>query len=108
MSYLNTVRKTKEWLKQNPRQTDDRGTTTAQDAPAGRIIAVLIDSPIVGLLWFAFDDAFKSGDDVPIFFVSELPFLRTMSDDELRLRYSEKRALRGGWIRDRIEGSTKH
>jgi hypothetical protein len=79
------------------------------DVTEGRIIAVLIDSPIVGgLVWFAFHDTFKSSDDTPVFFASELPFLRTMSPDELRRRYAEKRALGGGWIRDRIEEPSKH
>ena len=80
---------------------------TKADFEKGRITAVLIDSPIVGPLWFAFADEFKPGDGIPVFFASELPFLRKMSQQELRRRYEEKLALGGGWIRDRIE-STKH
>lgn len=72
------------------------------------ITAVLIDSPIVGPVWFTFDDEWKSGDDIPVFFASELPFLRKMTGAELRRRYEEKLAFGGGWIRDRIEGPTKH
>ena len=78
------------------------------DPTQGRINAVLIDSPIVGPLWFALDDDFKSNDDIPVFFVSELPYLQKMTGTELRRRYEEKLALGGGWIRDRIEGPTKH
>lgn len=74
----------------------------------GDVQAILIDSPIVGLVWFAFADDFRSGDDIPVFFASELPFLRRMSEAELRRRYAEKVALGGGWIRDRIEEPTKH
>jgi hypothetical protein len=69
-----------------------------------RTVAVLIDSSVLGTsIWFAFDDDFKSGDDLPVFFASELPFLREMTTEELRRRYAEKKALSGGWIRDRIE-----
>ena len=76
------------------------------DLVDGDIKAVLIDSPIVGPVWFALNDNWKSGDEIPVFFASELPFLRGM--DELRRRYEEKRALGGGWIRDRIEVPTRH
>ena len=72
------------------------------DIDAGKIIAVLMDSDF-GPLWFAFNDDFQPGDDTPVFFASELPFLRKMTPEELRRRYADKRALRGGWIRDRIE-----
>jgi hypothetical protein len=78
------------------------------DPTEGRIIAVLIDSPIVGPVWFALDDDFKSGDAIPVFCASELPFLRKMSEAELRKQYEQKRALGGGWTRDRKGESTKH
>jgi RNA polymerase-binding transcription factor DksA len=85
----------------NPAEVQpDKARQSLED---GEIIAVLIDSAIVGPVWFAFDDGLKSGDDVPVFFASELPHLRNMSEVELRRRYEEKRALGGGWIRDRIE-----
>jgi hypothetical protein len=72
------------------------------DIDAGKISAVLIDCDF-GPFWFAFADDFKPGDDIPTFFASELPHLRQMTPDELRRRYAEKRALGGGWIRNRIE-----
>lgn len=78
------------------------------DAIDGDVVAVLIDSPIVGPVWFAFADDFKSGDDVPVFFASELPFLRRMGVEELRRRYTQKRIFGGGWVRDRIDEPTKH
>jgi hypothetical protein len=109
MSYLDTARKAKEALKRQAR-SEDRGTLTtpSPDATEGQIIAVLIDSAILGApIWFALDDGFESGDDIPVFFASELPFLQKMSAAELRRRYADKRALGGGWIRERIE-SIKH
>jgi len=84
------------------------GPATVDQVIDDRIIAVLIDSPVVGPVWFAFDDGFKSGDDIPVFFVSELPFLQKMGETELRRRYEQKQALGGGWIRDRLGEPTKH
>jgi len=78
------------------------------DIPEGPIIAVLIDSPVVGPVWFALDDAFKSGDDTPVFFASELPHLQKMNGEELRKRYEQKLALGGGWIRDKTAEPAKH
>ena len=78
------------------------------DVDDGPIRAVLIDSPIVGPVWFAFEVNFKSGDAIPVFFASELPFLRKMSAEELCRRYAEKHSLDGGWIRDRTDDPTKH
>jgi hypothetical protein len=90
-----------------PKNTGDSGDSD-NGLTEGRIIAVLIDSPVVGPVWFAFDDGFKSGDDIPVFFASELPVLRKMSEAELRRRYEEKRGLGGGWIRDRRGEPWKH
>lgn len=106
MSYLDIVQKTKEELKKKRPCPDDPGTITAPDATEGRITAVLINSLILGPVWFAFADDFKSGDDIPVFFASELPFLRTMSPEELHRRHAQKRALGGGWIRNKIEATT--
>ena len=92
-----------------PGQSEYSGVSCQQWAiPEGPITAVLIESPIVGLVWFAFDDDFNSGDEIPVFFASELPFLRKMSTAELRRRYAEKQALGRGWIRNRIDEPTKH
>src|SRR5262245_55346628 len=89
-----------------PKNTGDTGDTGDDIAPVDRIIddsvvAVLIDSDI-GPLWFAFSDKWRPdrGDDAPVFFASELPYLRRMSADELRRTYEQRRAI-GGWIRDR-------
>jgi len=108
MSYLDTIRKVKKVLAEQdtvPVAATSPTHLTAQeliDIDNGKISAVLIDSDF-GPLWFAFDDGFQAGDDIPVFFASELPFLRQMTPEELRSRYAEKKALGGGWIRNRIE-----
>lgn len=79
----------------------DRESPSDPEIMEGRILAVLIDSPIVGPVWFAFDDGFKSGDEIPVFFASEIPHLQKMDAAELRRRYQNKLGLRGGWIRER-------
>ena len=81
---------------------------SSPDLTDGQIIAVLIDSSILGPVWFALGDDFKSGDDIPVFFANELPYLQKMTGKELGRRYEEKLALGGGWVRNRIEGPTKH
>ncbi len=78
------------------------------DPTEGEIIAVLIDSPIVGPVWFALFDDFKSGDDIPVFFMSEVPYLDKMEPAELRRRYEQKIALGGGWIRGRTDEPVRH
>jgi hypothetical protein len=79
--------------------TEQAQTASAPTDPAaGEIIAVLIDSPIVGPVWFALSDDFKSGDAIPVFFMSEIPHLEKMGPAELRRRYEQKIALGGGWI----------
>jgi hypothetical protein len=113
MSYLDLLKKAKPrgGLTEEKAQWSRQLTTHERievEIAEGPITAVLIDSPIVGPVWFAFADDFKSGDDIPVFFASELPFLRAMNADELRRRYADKKSLRGGWIRDRIDEPTKH
>jgi hypothetical protein len=79
------------------------------DVSEGRIVAVLIASEVLGAdIWFALDDGWKSGDDIPVFFAGELPHLQKMNGDELRKRYEQKLALAGGWIRDKIEERIRH
>lgn len=104
MDYLEIARKAKA----NFQKGRQRQTETAKPIDEGPIIAVLIDSPIVGPVWFALDDSFKSGDDIPVFFASEILHLQKMSGEELRKRYEQKLALGGGWIRDKIEEPTRH
>jgi hypothetical protein len=81
---------------------------TSTDPTEGCIIAVLIDSPIVGPVWFALDDGFQPGDDIPVLYAREIPHLQKMDPEELRKRYKQKLALGGGCIRGKIEEQTRH
>jgi hypothetical protein len=106
MSYLD---KLKRLERTEPGPVPNASESHGVDDIGGDVQAVLIDSTVIGApVWFAFDDGFKSGDDIPVFFASELPFLRAMSEAELRRRYDDKRALGGGWIRERNEEPTRH
>ena len=98
MSYLDIAKRAQAKLGQGQK---DSSTPPVSDVSEGPIIAVLIDSPVVGPVWFVLDDAFRSGDDTPVFFASELPHLQKMNGEELRKRYEQKLALGGGWIRDK-------
>ena len=77
MSYLDTIRKVKKELAEQepaPVAANRPAHLTADeiiDIDNGKISAVLMDSDF-GPLWFAFSDDFKSGDDIPVFFASEL------------------------------------
>jgi len=104
VGYLNTVRKIKEELRGRTELESDFRTST--DFTEGPIIAVLIDSPIVGPVWFSEADAFQSGDNIPVFFMRELPYLQKMKPTELRKRYEEKRIFGGTRIVGRR--GTKH
>ena len=103
MSYLALAKRIEATLK-----TKDAHTEATHFFDEGTIVAVLIDSPIVGPVWFALNDGFRSGDKIPVFYGSELPHVQKMNGKELRSRYEEKLALGGGWIRDRIEEPTRH
>ena len=108
MSYLDTVRKVKKELAAPAPEAANRpaGLTAQElmDVDAGKISAVLIDCDF-GPFWLALRDDWEPSPDerYPVFFASELPHLRKMTPVELRRRYAEKKALGGGWIRDRIE-----
>ena len=83
----------------------------AFDLIDGSVVVVLIDSPTIGgLIWFDFSDGRHpdQGDSTPIFFASDLPSLRKMTEAELRRHYELKRTLGGGWVRDKIAEPTKH
>jgi hypothetical protein len=66
-----------------------------------RMVAVLIDSSVLGAtIWFALRDGWRpdEADGLPIFYVSELPALRTKSVEQLRSIFNVKRAF-GGVVR---------
>jgi hypothetical protein len=57
------------------------------------VIAVLIDSTILGeLIWFVLRDSWRPNpsDSTPVFYASELPYLRTKSPDQLRSIFNKK------------------
>jgi len=92
MSYLDTVRKTKEELKQKQ---------AAADITEGPIVAVLIDSTVLGAeIWFALDDDWRPdlGDSRAVFYASELSFLQTKSPETLREIHKVKLAS-GGMVK---------
>lgn len=103
MSYLEQARKAKEEYR---RQQQSAETPPATDPTEGRIVAVLIDSTLLGAeIWLALRDDWRPDvDDArAVFFASEMPFLQKMSPAELRKRHQQKIALRSGWIRSRKE-----
>jgi hypothetical protein len=72
------------------------------DPTEGRILAVLIDSTVLGCeIWFALRDDWKPdpGDPTPIFYASELPFLRTKTPETLREILKVKRTFGGGVVK---------
>jgi len=83
MSYLELAKRIQAEL--------DPAAVAAQTAPAdraeGEIIAVLIDSSVLEAeIWLALRDDFKpdASDTRAIYFVGELPFLRTKSPQTLK------------------------
>ena len=75
-----------------------RAEIAPADATEGRIIAVLIDSTVLGAeIWFTLDEGFQAdpGDKRAVFYASELPALRTKSPDTLRAIHAEKIAIGG-------------
>ena len=97
MSYLDTVRKTKEELK-----LKQAAETSTGDLSDGQIIAVLIDSTVLGaVIWFAVRDDWRPdpGDSTPVFYASELPALRTKTPEQLRQIFNVKSATGGGMVR---------
>jgi hypothetical protein len=85
----------------------DPTATGAEQSPAadpteGEIIAVLIDSTVLGApIWFALRDAWRpdEGDSTPVFYASELPFLRTKTPEQLRGIFEVKMTHGGGMVR---------
>ena len=97
MGYLDTVRKVKEELAQRQEPTAIDRIIDDQ-----MVAAVLIDSDILGApIWFALDEDFKPGpgDTTPVFYASELPFLRTKSAETLQAIFKTKLAFGGGMVR---------
>jgi hypothetical protein len=66
------------------------------------VVAVLIDSTVLGApIWFALRDGWRpdAGDSTPVFYASEIPYLRGKSPEELRSIFNVKAAFGGGMVR---------
>ena len=90
MSYLELARRIQAGLD----STAAAGAETAPTDPAeGDIIAVLIDSTVMGAeIWLALRDDFKPdpADTRAVYFADEIPFLRTKSPETLRKIHTVK------------------
>ena len=66
----------------------------------GRLIAVLIESTVLGAeVWLAFDDGFDPGDGLVVFYPDEIPFLKHKDAQTLREIHKAKLVFGGGRIR---------
>jgi len=77
-------------------------TAPMTDPTEGEIVAVLIASTVLGVpIWFALRDDWRpvAGDATPVFYASELPFLRTKSPQTLREIFKTKTTFGGGMVR---------
>lgn len=66
------------------------------------VVAVLIDSIVLGAsIWFAFKENWRPDPDdaTPVFYASELPFLRTKTPEQLHDIFAVKKAFLGGKVR---------
>jgi hypothetical protein len=82
--------------------TDQRPISDPAVLADDNVVAVLIDSSIVGApIWFAFADQWKpsEADSIPIFYASELPALRQKTPEQLRSIFNVKHAFYGGRVR---------
>jgi hypothetical protein len=66
------------------------------------VVAVLIDSSVIGApIWFALRDDWRPdpGDATPVFYASELPYLRSKTPEQLRSIFNVKTTFGGGMVR---------
>jgi len=74
-------------------QKPNKEASPTTDITDGRIVAMLIDSTVLGEpIWFAFRDDWRpgDGDSIPVFCASELPALRDKTPEQLRKIYALK------------------
>ena len=89
-----------KYLEQSDRNPAPEPSTS--DLSEGDVVAVLIDSEVLGgLIWVVLRDDWRPdpGDLTPVFYASEIPFLRTKSPDTLREIFKVKTAFGGGMVR---------
>jgi len=97
MNPFSVAQKYLEQSNQNPAAESSTG-----DLSDGQIIAVLIDSTVLGApIWFAPRDDWRPdpGDSTPVFYASELSALRTKTPEQLRQIFNVKSATGGGRVR---------
>jgi hypothetical protein len=78
------------------------GAVPATDPTEGEVIAVLIDSTVLGAeIWFALRDNFRRArdDNRAVFFADELEFLSTKTPETFREIHKVKLAVGGGRVR---------
>ena len=66
------------------------------------VVAVLIDSAVLGApIWFALREDWRPDpdDNTPVFYPSELPYLRAKSPEQLRAIFNVKITFSGGMVR---------
>jgi hypothetical protein len=67
------------------------------DPTEGRIVAVLIESSVLGAdIWLAFDESFDAGDGLAVFYADELEFLKNKNAQTLREIHETKLAFGAG------------
>jgi hypothetical protein len=70
--------------------------TASADPTAGEIIAVEIDSTVLGAcIWLAFDDDFDPKDGQAVFYAHELEFLKNKTPEQLRKIHALKLGAKG-------------
>jgi hypothetical protein len=99
MSYLE---KLKQLEQAKPAVVGDGASVIDQILDDGELVAVLICSKVLEChVWFALADDWKPDprDKTPVFYASELPFLRTKTIETLREIFEVKTAFGGGMVR---------
>lgn len=78
---------------------DPAAAQITADLTDGDVVAVLIDSTVLGApIWFALRDYWQpdEGDSTPVFYASELPMLRDKTPEQLRSIFNVKAAFETG------------
>lgn len=98
MSYLELAKKIQAELKIATSEQAGAVDTVIDET----VVAVLIDSTVIGApIWFALRDDWRpdEGDSTPVFYASELPYLRSKTPEELRSIFNVKTMFGGGMVR---------
>ena len=105
MNYLELARKAKEEYRRKQQAGTAPEPVAAVDMVIDEtVVAVLIESTVLGaFIWFAVRPDWRpdDGDTIPVFYASELPYLRTKSPEQLRniFNVKSKSTFGGGIVR---------